>query len=257
MSDKGWTDQELFKHWLKDHFLKYTVSGRPLLLLLDGHSSHYEPASVELAREEGVILFCLPPHTTQDSHPLDCTVFAPLKRHWSDVCHQFQHYHPGMVISKLNFSGLFAEAWLKALTPANIVAGFRKCGVYPFNRNAIPLPDDGHSGEVEQSNPTNSSASGSSDDVEPHKPKSPTPTFTSRQLELFQTRFEEGYNIYDDQDYVVWLDLNHPESLPSDRHSLSSTDTVNSVLDSFRDVPPAIPVLLSDLTVSPSGSPAQ
>ena len=36
MSDKGWTDQELFRHWFKNHFLKYAKSGRPLLLLLDG-----------------------------------------------------------------------------------------------------------------------------------------------------------------------------------------------------------------------------
>ena len=30
-----------------------------------------------------------------------------------------------MVISKLKFTELFAKAWLQALTPANIVAGFR------------------------------------------------------------------------------------------------------------------------------------
>ena len=221
MSDKGWTDQELFKHWLKDHFLKYTVSGRPLLLLLDGHSSHHEPASVELAREEEVILFCLPPHTTQDSQPLDCTVFGPLKRHWSDVCHQFQQRNPGMVISKLNFSGLFTEAWLKALTPANIVAGFRKCGVYPFNRNAIPLPDDGSSVAAPSKRSATSLPDGSSSDVvNPCTSKPPTSTFTSQQLELFETRFAEGYNIYIDQDYVAWLDLNHLESLPSDRHTV-------------------------------------
>ena len=76
MSGKGWTDQELFKHWLKNQFLKYAVGSRPLLLLLDGHSSHYEPESVEFARSQDVILFCLPPHTTQDSQPLDCTVLV-------------------------------------------------------------------------------------------------------------------------------------------------------------------------------------
>ncbi len=117
MSGKGWMDQELFRHWLKDHFLRYAVPSRPLLLLLDGHSSHYDPVSVELAKEEDVIVFCLPPHTTQDSQPLDCTVFGPLKRHWSDVCHNFQQRNPGVVVSKLNLSSLLLQAWLKALTP--------------------------------------------------------------------------------------------------------------------------------------------
>ena len=74
MSDNRWTDQELFKHWLKDHFLQYAVPNRPLMVLLDGHSSHYVPVSNELARTEGVI-FCLPPHTTQGLQPLDCTAF--------------------------------------------------------------------------------------------------------------------------------------------------------------------------------------
>ena len=107
MSNKGWTDQELFQLWFKNHFLKYAVPNHPLLLLLDGHSSHYEPSSIEFARENGIILFCLPPHTTQDSQPLDTAVFGPLKRHWSDVCHTCFQNNPGIVISKLNFSALF------------------------------------------------------------------------------------------------------------------------------------------------------
>ena len=84
------------------------------------------------------IFCCLPPHTTQDSPPLDTAVFGPLKRHWSDVCHNCFQNNPGIGISKLNFSPLFAKAWLKGLTPANIMAGFKKCGIYPFNREAIP-----------------------------------------------------------------------------------------------------------------------
>ena len=107
MSNKGWTDQELFQLWFKNHFLKYAVPNHPLLLLLDGHSSHYEPSSIEFARENGIILFCLPPHTTQDSQPLDTAVFGPLKRHWSDVCHTCFQNNPGIVISKLNFIALF------------------------------------------------------------------------------------------------------------------------------------------------------
>ena len=106
---------------------------------MHGHSSHYEPSSVELPRIMMLSYFvCLliqprTPHTTQDSQPLDCTVFGPLKCHWSTVCHEFLHNHPGIVINKYNFSGLFAKAWLLALTPANIVSGFKKCGIYPFS----------------------------------------------------------------------------------------------------------------------------
>ena len=71
LSPKCWIDQELFKHWLT-HFVKHAVAARPLLL--DGHSSHYRPDSIEYAREENIILFCLPPHTTQECQPLDVSV---------------------------------------------------------------------------------------------------------------------------------------------------------------------------------------
>lgn len=49
LSSKGWVDTELFKSWLTDHLLKYAVGARPLLVLLDGHSSHYQPELIRFA----------------------------------------------------------------------------------------------------------------------------------------------------------------------------------------------------------------
>ena len=59
LSEKGWVDSKLFKGWLSEHFLANAVGVRPILLLLDGHSSHYQPELVSFAREYGIILFCL------------------------------------------------------------------------------------------------------------------------------------------------------------------------------------------------------
>ena len=140
ISDKGWIDQEPFHYWLRDHFLANAVAARPLLLLLDGHSSHYEPATINLAKESDIVLFCLPLHTTHECQPLDCSLFGPLKTHWQQACHDFYCGNPGKVISKLNFCCVFREAWLKAVTPATISSGFRKAGVFPFNPQAVPLP---------------------------------------------------------------------------------------------------------------------
>ena len=47
-----------------------------------------------------------------------------------------------MRITKVHFSSVFSEAWIQALTPKNIMAGFRTTGIFPFNRNAIELPGD-------------------------------------------------------------------------------------------------------------------
>ena len=81
LSDKGWINTDLYDSWLDEHFLKHAVPARPLLLLLDGHSTHYQPQLIRLAKEKGVLILCLPPHTTHEAQPLDCGVFSPLKMH--------------------------------------------------------------------------------------------------------------------------------------------------------------------------------
>ena len=42
-SDKGWINTDLFESWFNELFLPNAVAACPLLLLLDGHSSHYQP----------------------------------------------------------------------------------------------------------------------------------------------------------------------------------------------------------------------
>ena len=85
LSSRGWVDMELFKGWFSDHLLNYAVSARPLLLFLDGHSSHYNPEAIRLAKENDVIMFTLVPHTTHEMQPLDIAVFGPLKTHWREA----------------------------------------------------------------------------------------------------------------------------------------------------------------------------
>ena len=120
LSPKGWMDQELFKCWLSSYFSMHAVSVRPLLLLLDGHSSHYRPDTIEFARQHDIIMFYLPPHTTQECQPLNVSVYRPLKMNWSDVCHEFLQKYPGRVVTKLDFSELLANAWSRTMTPSNI-----------------------------------------------------------------------------------------------------------------------------------------
>ena len=119
LSDKGWVDSEQFPGWLIDYFAKCAVGARLLLLLLDGHSSHYTPDMICYAKEHGIIIFCLPPHTTH-------AVFGPLKRNWQEACHKYMQKN---VVTKYNFSSLLSEAWSKTMKPSTLAAGFRKCGV--------------------------------------------------------------------------------------------------------------------------------
>ena len=142
LSNKGWITTELFEGRFTELFLPCAVSARPLLLLLDGHSTHYQPDVVRFAHEHDVIMLCLPPHTSHETQPLDCGVFGPLKCHWSSTCHDFFQNNPGKVVIKFNFNTLFSQAWLKAISPINVISGFKTCSMHPYNLAAIKVPGD-------------------------------------------------------------------------------------------------------------------
>ena len=71
LSDNGWMNSEIFENWFIHHFLVHAPASRPLLLLVDGHSTHYCPGFARMAAHERVIVFCLPPNTTHLTQPLD------------------------------------------------------------------------------------------------------------------------------------------------------------------------------------------
>ena len=91
--------------------------------------------------------FHLTPHECQ---PLDVGLFGPLKRHWQQECHKFYQKHPSLVILKLNFNLVFRQAWLNAVSPANIYGGFKKAGVYPYNRSAVLTLESGSNNSSEE-----------------------------------------------------------------------------------------------------------
>ena len=83
------------------HFIHHTGANCPLLLLLDGHSSYYNLETINLAKENDVIMFTLVTHTTHTMHAtLNTAVYGPLKIHWQDICHDYIQKHPGRVIIK-------------------------------------------------------------------------------------------------------------------------------------------------------------
>lgn len=60
VSNNGWINKEIFLVWLQ-HFVDSIPPVRPVLLILDGHSSHVTIEAIELARSH---MLCLPSHTT-------------------------------------------------------------------------------------------------------------------------------------------------------------------------------------------------
>ena len=136
LSESGWMDTELFEQWLKNHFLLYAPPARPLLLLLDGHTSHQLDV-LRIVAAEGVIIFCLPPHATHILQPLHNGAFGALKQHWSEACHRCCSKNPGKVVNRYNFCEVFHSAWVEGMAMRNIIASFRATGIYPPARDVV------------------------------------------------------------------------------------------------------------------------
>lgn len=81
--EKGWMSNEGFLEWLK-HFICVVKPSKEskVVLILDGHVSHAKNlVAIELARESGVRMISLSPHTTHRLQPLEVSSFVSLTAH--------------------------------------------------------------------------------------------------------------------------------------------------------------------------------
>ena len=121
-----WIDTELFLAWMKKIFLKYIVPECPVLLLTDGHKTHINIDVIDLCRDNGIALFCLPPHTTHALQPLDVAVFKSLKDSFAKAVRALSFTNQERI------SRVVKRPLDQAFSIANVKAGFSKCGIYPF-----------------------------------------------------------------------------------------------------------------------------
>ena len=91
---------------------------------MDGHSSHVSIEVIQLARDNGVHLLCLPSHTTHILQPLDVGVFKLFKSNFSKACTTYIAANPGRVITSDKLAFLVAEAWPHSFTAVNVMSGF-------------------------------------------------------------------------------------------------------------------------------------
>jgi len=64
----GWITTELFYGWLANHFALPTPPGRPVVLLVDGHSTHFD---LEISKFCDMLLYCIPAHSSHITEPFD------------------------------------------------------------------------------------------------------------------------------------------------------------------------------------------
>ena len=68
---------------------------------------------------------------------MDKTVFRSFEMHWDKEVLKFWRLHPNRQVNKARFGKIFTPAWYKAMTPANVINGFKSTGLYPFVKDVI------------------------------------------------------------------------------------------------------------------------
>ena len=135
MAEKGSMTQVVFKKWL-NHFAKYKSPGI-VILIFDGAKCHLSPSIVDVAEGLEIILYCLPSNTTHELQPFDVSVFGPFEQQWDGEVLKYWKNTEDRSLCRYSFGHIFTPVWNRTVTAANVVSGFKACGIFPFNRDAI------------------------------------------------------------------------------------------------------------------------
>ena len=135
-SESGWMDSELFRHWLLTCFIPALDSRcvkRPVILFVDGHSTHISLEASNICVENGIELYCLLEHSSHIMQPLDLRLFATLKQHWKEAVRAYHVENIGSFVTKRNFAQVFRSAWEKSTTLDVAMKGFWEAGIFPID----------------------------------------------------------------------------------------------------------------------------
>ena len=135
VSHSGWMTEETFLDWMGSQFIACIPDEHPILLILDGHSSHISYEIHLLAIQHKIHLLKLSPHTTRGLQHTWCCCNKPHKRNLAGNCRRVDKGrtkdHCKEIFSSIN------GVWKQYKTEWG-VAAFHKCGIVPFNEEVIP-----------------------------------------------------------------------------------------------------------------------
>ena len=112
-----------------DKFLEQ-ITERPLLLLFDGHLTHFSIDVVKKALENDIILIKLPPHVTDVMQRLEA---------WERLLNNNTGISgPKTLLNKSTFVNMLCSIWTDLMTPNNAIAGFKATGIFPCDPLKYP-----------------------------------------------------------------------------------------------------------------------
>lgn len=139
LSDTGYADSIISLEWLTKVFQPQTcerANGKPRMLICDGFGTHESLEILQYCLANHIILCRLPSHTSHKLQPCDIAVFAPLKAAYRDNVERLERGGVN-TIGKQHFTSLYSPAREAAFIKRNILAGWSKGGLFPFNPQRV------------------------------------------------------------------------------------------------------------------------
>lgn len=96
---------------------------------------------INYARDHGIVMLTFPPHCSHRLQSLFVGVFGPFKSALKTSFNDWLQVNPGDRISIHEVAGLSRNPYQRAFSSVNIIGGFQKSGIVPFDRNIFTDED--------------------------------------------------------------------------------------------------------------------
>jgi hypothetical protein len=135
-TNTGYMHEDIFQMYI-EHFNRSIPPIRPVLLMLDGHSSHINLVSINFCQDNNILLYVLPSNTTHLLQPSEIP-FKKLKNEYDKAADRYR-INETKVVTKQSFAQVFGESFNETYTPNAIKKAYAATGIWPLNPNAIDL----------------------------------------------------------------------------------------------------------------------
>ena len=126
-SKSGFISTQIFHDWFTEVFLKNIPSRRPVLLLLDPHSTHVSIQFIETAKLNEVEVISFPSKLSHLIQPLD-QIFGYLKEVFSQTALSLKLVQSDVITNKTTFPYILQQSLDKAWSVFLIKSAFAKTG---------------------------------------------------------------------------------------------------------------------------------
>lgn len=114
ISESGWMTQEVFYEYITNVFYKWLIKNNvkfPIIVYLDGHSSHLTIPLIEFGIAYQIEFICFVPHSTHIMQPLDIAFFHSLKETWLIQLSKWKRENRVRKLTNITFSLVLVTAF--------------------------------------------------------------------------------------------------------------------------------------------------